>query len=206
MNPTKEHAEKIKELLKHGLVAGIGEPEPGKMCVEAAVCFALGLPHGDNPPCVGKEVRKFKVELNDKNWTTPKARAEGLKELAVAQLGSDELDQKAFRDLLWFRLGTEIQPWIWRYLATKADKDCRLAFATRMEMSKSLEECLAHARAYASAYARTSDYGYSYDYGYGFDYSFSYGFGYGKDNWLTKVANVGVSVLREMNSPGVAWL
>lgn len=24
---------------------------PGHVCVEAAVCLALDLPHGDNPPC-----------------------------------------------------------------------------------------------------------------------------------------------------------
>ena len=47
--PTRDHAIRIVELLSHGLVAGLGKPEPGKMCVEAAVCFALGLPHGGQP-------------------------------------------------------------------------------------------------------------------------------------------------------------
>lgn len=37
IKPTKEHAVKILDLLSHGLVKGLGEPIPGKMCVEAAV-------------------------------------------------------------------------------------------------------------------------------------------------------------------------
>lgn len=50
---TREHAEKINRLLDHGLCAGMGVPIPGEMCVEAAVCYALELPHSDDPPCVG---------------------------------------------------------------------------------------------------------------------------------------------------------
>jgi hypothetical protein len=49
MDITRQHAERIVGLLEHGLVSGVGVPEPGKMCVEALVCFALGLPHGDDP-------------------------------------------------------------------------------------------------------------------------------------------------------------
>jgi hypothetical protein len=47
-------AAKVLNAVDAGLVCGMGIQEPGKMCVEAAVCFALGLPHGDNPPCVGE--------------------------------------------------------------------------------------------------------------------------------------------------------
>jgi len=70
------------------------------MCVEALICFKLGLPHGDNPPCVGGEVRLAKISLNDCNWSSPKARAEGMRKLAIAQLGSDKIDQKVFKDTL----------------------------------------------------------------------------------------------------------
>jgi hypothetical protein len=58
------------------------------MCVEAAVCFALGLPHGDDPACVARAVRSLKICLNDKNWSSKAARAKGLRRLALAQLGS----------------------------------------------------------------------------------------------------------------------
>ena len=94
---TRETAEKIVELLTYGLVSGMGSPEPGKMCVEAMVCYAMGLPHGDRPACVAPALRRLKIALNDKAWSSPEARAKGLRRLAVAQLGSaGALDERAF--------------------------------------------------------------------------------------------------------------
>ena len=59
------------------------------MCVEAAVCYALGLPHGDDPGCVSPALRRLKIRLNDAaRWSSPMARAAGLRRLAIAQLGS----------------------------------------------------------------------------------------------------------------------
>jgi hypothetical protein len=67
------------------------------MCVEAAVCFALGLPHGDDPGCVSAPLRRLKIRLNDSRWSSDRARAAGLRRLAVAQLGSkDVLDDAEF--------------------------------------------------------------------------------------------------------------
>jgi hypothetical protein len=93
---TKSHARKVLSVVDAGLCSGKGVREPGKMCVEAAVCFALGLPHSDDPPCVGKAVREFKIKLNDSSWSSDKARARGLRRLAIAQLGSDSLNQTEF--------------------------------------------------------------------------------------------------------------
>jgi hypothetical protein len=70
------------------------------MCVEAAVNYALGLPHGDNPSCVGAAVRAFKIRLNDADWPTNEARTKGMRKLAIAQLGSDAIDQNEFRKLV----------------------------------------------------------------------------------------------------------
>jgi len=112
IKPTKKHARKIVELLKHGLTSGVGRPEPGQMCVEAAVCYAMGLPHGDDPKCVGKAVRAFKIQLNDCAWPDEMARAEGMKRLAVAQLGSDALDQMAFGKLMHLRGIQKVLPFI----------------------------------------------------------------------------------------------
>ena len=71
--------------------------EPGKMCVEAAVCYALGLSHGDDPGCVSAPLRRLKIKLNDSAWSSDTARANGLRRLALAQLGSrDVLDDKEF--------------------------------------------------------------------------------------------------------------
>ena len=89
-------ARKVLSIVDAGLVDGKGNPIPGQMCVEAAVCYALGLPHGDNPPCVGQAVRAFKIRLNDSEWSSAQARAAGMRKLAVAQLGSDTVDQAKF--------------------------------------------------------------------------------------------------------------
>ena len=97
MEINEGHAKKILRLLDYGLVSGLGNPEPGQMCVEALVCYALGLPHGDNPPCVSPALRSLKIRLNDASWSSHTARAKGLRRLALAQLGSvGVLDEKEF--------------------------------------------------------------------------------------------------------------
>ena len=95
--PTEALAKKILETVDAGLSMGRGNPVPGQMCVEAAVCYAMGLPHGDSPACVGWAVREFKIVLNDRrHWVSSSSRAEGLRALAIAQLGSNEIDQVEF--------------------------------------------------------------------------------------------------------------
>jgi hypothetical protein len=94
---TEDVAKKVLEIVDAGLVQGVGRPKAGQMCVEAAVCFALGLPHGDDPQCVSRALRSLKIKLNDSNWSSKEARAKGLRRLAVIQLGSrDVLDDKEF--------------------------------------------------------------------------------------------------------------
>ena len=95
---TRKNAKKVLEVVDAGLVSGLGIPKPGYMCVEAAVNYALGLPHGDNPDCVAPSLRSLKIRLNDSSWSSPAARAKGLRRLAIAQLGSaGALDEKEFR-------------------------------------------------------------------------------------------------------------
>ena len=94
---TREIAAKVLTTVDAGLCLGLGDPVPGEMCVEAAVCYALGLPHGDDPKCVSEAVRSLKVSLNDKDWSSNKSRAKGLRRLALAQLGSlGAVDDKDF--------------------------------------------------------------------------------------------------------------
>ncbi len=93
---TKELATKVLKTVDRGLVKGIGAPSPGAMCVEAAVCYAMGLPHSDSPTCVAPAVRSFKIGLNDADWSSNYARARGLRQIAVAQLGSNTIDEVAF--------------------------------------------------------------------------------------------------------------
>ena len=90
-------AVKVLEVVDAGLASGIGNPIPGQMCVEAAVNFAMGSPHGDNPSCVSQALRMLKIRLNDSRWSTRKVRAKGMRRLALAQLGSaGVLDEKEF--------------------------------------------------------------------------------------------------------------
>ena len=93
---TREIATKVRDVVDKGLVHGVGRPVPGQMCVEAAVCFALGLPHSDDPPCVSRAVRSLKIQLNDLDWSSDGARAKGLRRLALAQLGSEVIDDADF--------------------------------------------------------------------------------------------------------------
>lgn len=207
MKPTLAHAHAFLKLIQdHGLVAGFGKPIPGQMCIEAAWCYVLQLPHSDDPKCVGKEIRELKIELNDKDWSTPQARAKGLARFGLAQIGSDTLDQKAFKDLFWFRCGTQLQPLIWRFLALKENAEKRNALALALENGKSLEECRTLCRNYAYAYDYGYAYGYAYAYAYGYGYGYGYNYGYTKDQWLTKVAELAVQCLVELKSPGCEWL
>ena len=93
---TREIAIKVRDTVDKGLVHGVGRPVPGQMCVEAAVCYALGLPHSDDPPCVSRAVRALKIQLNDSSWSSDAARAKGLRRLALAQLGSEVIDDADF--------------------------------------------------------------------------------------------------------------
>jgi hypothetical protein len=98
MEITYEIAKKVLDTVNAGLVRGVGDPIPGQMCVEAAVCFAMGLPHDDNPPCVHYMLRSIKIGLNDsQGWMNKKVRAKGLRKLALLQLGTtDNFDKEYF--------------------------------------------------------------------------------------------------------------
>ena len=88
MEITEEIPRRILKLLEHGLTRGVGTPVPGQMCVEAVVCYAMGQAHGDEPACVSPALRALKIHLNDAGWSSNKARADGLRRIALAQLGS----------------------------------------------------------------------------------------------------------------------
>lgn len=82
-------ARKVLTIVDKGLCMGVGSPIPGKMCVEAAVAYASGEPHGDCPSCVHPDLRSIKIEMNDTGgWANDLSRARGMRRLAIAQLGS----------------------------------------------------------------------------------------------------------------------
>jgi hypothetical protein len=59
----KFSVKKFDAILARGLSHGMGSPD-GQMCIEAAICNVMGLPHGDDPGCVVASVRWFKLALN----------------------------------------------------------------------------------------------------------------------------------------------
>jgi hypothetical protein len=149
---------KVLETVDAGLVKGVGNPKPGEMCVEAAVCFAMGLPHGDEPTCVSRALRAIKIRLNDSNWSSNNARAKGLRRLAVAQLGSaNVLDDKEFTKRV---VDLAIRKSVLEALRSAASicKDAHkqtamLDAAKRCEIEGTREACLEAKNAADAAYA-----------------------------------------------------
>lgn len=95
-------AAKVLKIVDKGLINGLGSPFPGAMCVEAAVCYAMNEPHGDKPKCVDPYLRYEKIKLNDwEGWESDADRAQGLRRLAIAQLGSrGNFDKAVFKKLM----------------------------------------------------------------------------------------------------------
>ena len=149
-------AKKVFETVEVGLCKGMGKPVAGQMCVEAAVCFALGLPHSDEPPCVGSAVRSYKITLNDAAWSSNSCRAKGMKLVSVAQLGSDQIDQKQFSNEVALGVINRIVPIALRSAASliPSHKDALEAAAVGCEIAIDLVTARAAANAaYAAANA-----------------------------------------------------
>jgi len=109
---TKELVAKIDETLSHGLSHGLGNPIPGQMCVEAAICYSLGLDHSDDPKCVDSAIRALKIRLNDSSWSSDFARSRGMRNLAILQLGTDDnFDRKEFLEKLAMFTCTDFLPY-----------------------------------------------------------------------------------------------
>lgn len=130
---TKKTVTNLLAVVDKGLTAGVGRPIPGKMCVEAAICYALGEPHNDHPKCVQDAVIGTKIMLNDhQGWGSNKARAEGLRRLAIAQLGT----KGTFRNLTWHnRLIDTLVP---RNLELIGDKP---TYGLRPDITLVMQEC-----------------------------------------------------------------
>ena len=115
-NPKKFDVAKFDSILARGLCRGMGT-RGKQVCIEAAICQTLGLPHGDDPGCVAHSVRHFKICLNDAHWSSPKARAKGLRDLGIAQLGSkDTIDDAMFRKILFEKTVRVLIPALFRNL------------------------------------------------------------------------------------------
>jgi len=141
---------RLVSVVDAGLTSGLGEPIPGKMCVEAAICFALGEGHSDAPSCVEPAVRAGKIALNDKNWSSPAARAKGLRAVAIAQLGSlGVVGPVRYATLLAKKTIQRVIPIPFRDITERipAHRDALLAAAERCEREGTREAVLGARRA-----------------------------------------------------------
>ena len=94
-------ATKVRDLIRQGLVSGMGRPVPGQMCIQAVIQHVMGLPHGDDPKeCVGPAVRSFGIRLNDAKWSSDQARAKGMERFGLAEIGSTSIDQCRFSKIV----------------------------------------------------------------------------------------------------------
>ena len=153
---TEPLVRKLLATVDAGLVAGAGIPEPGKMCVEAAISYALGEPHSDGPSCVDPAVRRAKIVLNDASWSSDMARASGMRRVAIAQLGSRGIiNPRKFIILLTEYTIREIVP-----IALRAAASCNPRHAVSLEEAarrcKQDGTAAASSAAYATASAASS--------------------------------------------------
>lgn len=194
MEITREIATTVRDVVAAGLVRGVGEPIPGKMCVEAAVCFALGLPHGDDPGCVSPSLRRLKIKFNDSPWSSNQARAAGLRRLAITQLGSlGMLDDREFvRRVVEMTIRKSV-PAALRSAASVNSKHAKAleAAAVRCEQEGTREAAQG-----AKQVARPAAAAYAYD---AADAA-------ARDKSLASYAEWVVEILIDMQAPGCRWL
>lgn len=100
MEINEDVVKKLLGILDKGLPRGMGVPRPGEMCVQAAVTFATGEEFSDHPTCVNEDIRSLMIGLNDSHWGSNQARAQALRHLAIAQLGSNRLPTFVVRNEL----------------------------------------------------------------------------------------------------------
>ena len=185
-------AKKILELVDTGLCKGLGKAEPGNMCIEAAVCYAMGLPHDDKPPCVHPYVRQLKISINDCEWSSNAARAKGMRRLAIAQLGTaDTLNGEEFNKRIVHLVLTASLPRALRHAASvhpyKAHAEKLEFHAKQCEGLKFGDSKAANAAANA---AKAADAAHAA----------------ARDKELSIFAEEVVQVLIKMKAPGCEWL
>ena len=143
---TPEQRQRLVEIVNAGLISGLGTPRAGSLCVEAAVCLALGEAHSDRPSCVAEPDREFAIRINDAPWSSPEARAQALLPLALAQLGTAGTDRSAWVQALTLGTVTRVLPIALRAAGLTEHAD-------RCSQAKTLEEANRYADAAAAAAA-----------------------------------------------------
>lgn len=228
---TLQQAQRVLAAVDKGLTSGVGQPIPGQMCVEAAVCFAFGEGHDDEPLCVNREVRNWKISLNDAaGWSGKKARAKGLRRIAIAQLGSIECPP--FQPQVF---ASAVEPGLFRYFmpsmlfALARDPDITRAEAIKLRdlarltgasaSDRIVKRCIATLGRITEVHAMECDNGWA-QVGDLLDCFGCGGLSDAEEIWLdtctyirtfpkiddkrlTAIAEIGVHALRKAKSPGV---
>ncbi len=207
---------KFDEALSRGLSRGLGKRD-GQMCIEAAICYALDLPHGDQPNCVTEDIIPFKTTLNDSiYWKSPESRAKHLRNLGIAQLGSKgvipygeftkKIVDKTIRILIP-KLFREIYPNELVELVDNCEKLGGSASINKLSAASASYAAYAAAYAYASASAAAAS---AYDSAYAYAsasaaaaYAAS---AYDSEKYLILSAELALESLKELKSPGCEWL
>ncbi len=144
---------KFDKILERGLCKGTGSDPNGSVCVEQAVAIAMDLPFNDNPSCVEPVIATFKRGLNDSRWSSPEARARGLRDLGIAQIGSaGVVDPVEFTKKLSEKMIRVLIPAVFRKVFPK-DADCLQAALKCEELGTASAAYCAASAAYCAASA-----------------------------------------------------
>jgi len=154
-------------LLSRGLPSGLGDTEHA--CIMACLNLACGgtLTDAAESPCVLPAAARFAIRLNDADWSSEMARADGLKDLGLALLGTNDLDRKVFLLRLAEATIREVVPVFMRRagLADEAkrcaDEGTREAALAGKEKARKKRDAAADAYAYAAASAAYDAYAYA---------------------------------------------
>jgi len=97
-------------LLARGLPSGLGDTEHA--CIMACLNLACGgtLTDAAESPCVLPAAARYAIRLNDASWSSEMARADGLRDLGLALLGTAHLDRKVFLSTLTQATIREVVP------------------------------------------------------------------------------------------------
>ena len=203
--------QRFDSILSRGLSCGLGSAGQ-QVCIEAAICESLGLPHGDDPGCVSPAVRAFKIALNDSSWSSATARANGLRDLGLAQLGSlGVVDDVEFAVRLSKKTISILLPKLFRAVMPNDKEALEAADRCEKEDSKESAKYAESAAKYAAKSAKYAEYAAksaakSAKYA---EYAAEYAAKYAEsaaDEYLTLTAKLALDTLRELNSPGCALL
>lgn len=209
-NVNKFDVAKFDSILARGLSHGMGKAGQ-QVCIEAAICETLGLVHSDDPKCVAASVRIFKITLNDSDWSSPEARAKGLRDLGLAQLGSlNVVDDAAFVSLLSKKIIGKLLPRLFRtvfpdnalclnaadYCEREQTEEAAARAAEAAEAARAAGARAAAETMWAAARAAEA----ARQAARGAEPVVK------TDNYLILAADLALETLRELNSPGIALL